>query len=74
MGEASRGKIGFARGDLLEGTIGQAEVEVTRVVQRLRCSREKGGTNPYGESSSKLRARLAPILHGVGNRLEEALG
>ena len=74
MGEASRGKIGFARGDLLEGTIGQAEVEVTRVVQRLRCSREKAGTNPNGESSSKLRARLAPIFHCLRQGLIQAVG
>ena len=74
MGEASRGKIGFARGDLLEGTIGQAEMEMASVVERFGDSCELGGAHAESKGATELEAKVAPILHGVGNRLEEALG
>ena len=74
IGQASRGKIGFARGDLLECSIGQAEMEVAGIVQGLGHSRPSGGADPNGDRPADLKAGLAPILHRLRDRLVQAEG
>ena len=58
----------------MEGTIGQAEVEMANVVERFGDSCDLGGAQSESKGATELEAKVAPILHGVGNRLEEALG
>ena len=49
-------------------------MEMASVVERFGDSCELGRAEAESEGATELEARVAPILHGVGNRLEEALG
>jgi hypothetical protein len=49
-------------------------MEMASVVERLGDSCDLGGAEAESEGATELEARVAPILHGVGDRLEEALG
>jgi hypothetical protein len=49
-------------------------MKMASVVERFGDSCEMGGAEAESEGATELEAGVAPILHGVGNRLEEALG
>ena len=49
-------------------------MEMASVVERFGDSCELGGAQAESEGATELEAGVAPILHGVGNRLEESLG
>ena len=49
-------------------------MEMASVVERFGDSCEEGGAEAESEGATELETGFAPILHGVGNRLEEALG
>ena len=49
-------------------------MKMASVVERFGDSCELGGAEAESEGATELEAGVAPILHGVGNRLEESLG
>jgi len=49
-------------------------MEMASVVERFGDTCELGGAEAESEGATELEARVAPILHGVGIRLQEALG
>jgi hypothetical protein len=49
-------------------------MEMASVVERFGDSCELRGAEAESEGATELEARVAPILHGVGDWLEESLG
>jgi len=49
-------------------------MEMASVVERFGDSCELGGPQAESEGATELEAGVAPILHGVGDWLEESLG
>jgi hypothetical protein len=49
-------------------------MEMACVVERFGDSCELGGAEAESKGATELEAGVAPILHGVGDWLEESLG
>jgi len=74
MGASSRGKIGFAGGELLDRAVGKTEVEVSGIVEGFGNASDFGCPSSESESLAELEAAVSPIFHCFGDRLQEAVG
>jgi len=74
MGASSRGKIGFAGGELLDRAVGKTEVEVACIVEGFGDATDFGCASSESEGTAELEAGVSPVLHRFGDGLEEAVG